>query len=365
MSCCSSTSPRRTTTAASSPSARTGACTRPRRRRRRIDPDRARQDTEELGSASSWSTSTRRVRLARSVDRPAQSGAFAFDPALGEVWIGDVGQDDVEEVNRVLLEPDEPPKNLGWDAFEGERRAEGDDALDRTVSWSGRSPIHARGRLLGHRWLRLPGHEAERSRAATSTATSAEARCGRSRARRRAAPRRPTRARSGATAHPHRPRRRRRAGVRLRGGSDLPRGHRRADPARACFTGPSIQTRTRSPGCHAGKPSRGCARAARWQLELEELVVAVERACRPRRASACAAGAAPSRSPPTPGAAPHRRSPPARRHTEAAELAVHDPALATPGSTSASPRNSASQRLRGPLVDLLRGADLLDPARRA
>ena len=58
---------------------------------------------------------------------------FAFDPALGELWIGDVGQDDVEEVNRVLLEPDEPPKNLGWDAFEGDRRTGDDDfALDRT-----------------------------------------------------------------------------------------------------------------------------------------------------------------------------------------------------------------------------------------
>lgn len=58
---------------------------------------------------------------------------FSFDPALGEVWIGDVGQDEIEEINRVLLEPDEPPKNLGWDAFEGDRETEGDDyALDRT-----------------------------------------------------------------------------------------------------------------------------------------------------------------------------------------------------------------------------------------
>jgi glucose/arabinose dehydrogenase len=44
---------------------------------------------------------------------------FWFDPALGELWIADVGQDDVEEVNRVLLELDEPPKNLGWDVYEG------------------------------------------------------------------------------------------------------------------------------------------------------------------------------------------------------------------------------------------------------
>ena len=58
---------------------------------------------------------------------------FAFDPALGEIWIGDVGQDDAEEINRVLLEPDEPPKNLGWDAFEGDQRTSDDAfALDRT-----------------------------------------------------------------------------------------------------------------------------------------------------------------------------------------------------------------------------------------
>jgi glucose/arabinose dehydrogenase len=44
---------------------------------------------------------------------------FSFDPALGEIWVADVGQDEVEEVNRVQLEPDEPPKNLGWSAYEG------------------------------------------------------------------------------------------------------------------------------------------------------------------------------------------------------------------------------------------------------
>ena len=62
---------------------------------------------------------------------------FAFDPALGEVWIGDVGQDQVEEIDRVLLEPDEPPKNLGWSAFEGaERVGEGDDSLtDGELVW--------------------------------------------------------------------------------------------------------------------------------------------------------------------------------------------------------------------------------------
>ena len=55
---------------------------------------------------------------------------FWFDTALGEVWIGDVGQDEAEEIDRVPLEPDEPPKNLGWSAFEGTRRIRGHE-LDR------------------------------------------------------------------------------------------------------------------------------------------------------------------------------------------------------------------------------------------
>lgn len=56
---------------------------------------------------------------------------FSFDPALGEMWVADVGQDEFEEVNRVRLELDEPPKNLGWSAYEGPRRLAGRD-LDRS-----------------------------------------------------------------------------------------------------------------------------------------------------------------------------------------------------------------------------------------
>ncbi len=56
---------------------------------------------------------------------------FSFDSGLSDVWIGDVGQDGFEEVNRVALEPDEPPKNLGWPAYEGDERLEG-KGLDTT-----------------------------------------------------------------------------------------------------------------------------------------------------------------------------------------------------------------------------------------
>ena len=50
---------------------------------------------------------------------------FSFDAGLNDVWIGDVGQDKIEEVNRVALEHDEPPKNLGWPVYEGTRRLKG------------------------------------------------------------------------------------------------------------------------------------------------------------------------------------------------------------------------------------------------
>ncbi len=50
---------------------------------------------------------------------------FWFDPALSELWVADVGQDTVEEINQVRLELDEPPKNLGWSAYEGTRQVPG------------------------------------------------------------------------------------------------------------------------------------------------------------------------------------------------------------------------------------------------
>src|SRR5215218_6961262 len=69
---------------------------------------------------------------------------FWFDPALGSVWIGDVGQDEVEEIDRVPLELDEPPKNLGWSAYEGTKRIEGHD-LDRSgdLVWPVATYTHA------------------------------------------------------------------------------------------------------------------------------------------------------------------------------------------------------------------------------
>jgi glucose/arabinose dehydrogenase len=49
---------------------------------------------------------------------------FWIDNGLNEIWIADVGQDRIEEIDRTQLEPDEPPKNFGWGAFEGSERSE-------------------------------------------------------------------------------------------------------------------------------------------------------------------------------------------------------------------------------------------------
>jgi glucose/arabinose dehydrogenase len=72
---------------------------------------------------------------------------FSFDPALGEIWVADVGQDEIEEVNRLLIESDEPPKNLGWSVFEGDAKVRRDHQLDGTgeIVWPVATYTHRDG----------------------------------------------------------------------------------------------------------------------------------------------------------------------------------------------------------------------------
>jgi glucose/arabinose dehydrogenase len=111
-----------------------------------FDPQRRAQDRDDL-LGSLLSTGVEKPRWRVELIGLRNPWRFAFDPALGEVWIGDVGQDHVEEIDRVLLEPDEPPKNLGWSAFEGtERVAEGDDSLtEGELVWPVAQYTHADG----------------------------------------------------------------------------------------------------------------------------------------------------------------------------------------------------------------------------
>ena len=54
---------------------------------------------------------------------------FWFDPQGKELWVADVGQNEIEEIDRIELGAAQPP-NLGWSVFEGGQRDDaGDDAL--------------------------------------------------------------------------------------------------------------------------------------------------------------------------------------------------------------------------------------------
>ncbi|MDO9352532.1 MAG: PQQ-dependent sugar dehydrogenase, partial [Solirubrobacteraceae bacterium] len=54
---------------------------------------------------------------------------FWFDDTTNELWVADVGQNEIEEIDRIPLDLPTPP-NLGWSVFEGGQRDDaGSDAL--------------------------------------------------------------------------------------------------------------------------------------------------------------------------------------------------------------------------------------------
>ena len=61
---------------------------------------------------------------------------FSFDPATGDLWIGDVGQNEFEEINRsVAVDGRDAGRgsNFGWSAFEGFERFNADQSAAGTV----------------------------------------------------------------------------------------------------------------------------------------------------------------------------------------------------------------------------------------
>jgi glucose/arabinose dehydrogenase len=50
---------------------------------------------------------------------------WSFDRMTGDMWIGDVGQDDIEELD-VLKAGEQAGKNLGWSVFEGSKCCDGE-----------------------------------------------------------------------------------------------------------------------------------------------------------------------------------------------------------------------------------------------
>jgi glucose/arabinose dehydrogenase len=57
---------------------------------------------------------------------------FAIRPGTNEVWVGDVGWDIFEEINRVVA-PAAPVENFGWPCVEGSVRQPGYDVLDLSI----------------------------------------------------------------------------------------------------------------------------------------------------------------------------------------------------------------------------------------
>ena len=154
--CSSSTSRTRTTTAARSPTARTGSLY--------VgmgdggsggDPEnRAQNPNSLLGKILRLDPArpgTKPVIVADGVRNPWR---FSFDRANGDLWIGDVGQGSIEEVDHVAW-PWKGLLNFGWDVYEGrasfEQKALGPGKLVMPVA----QYSHSRG-LLDHGRPRLP-----------------------------------------------------------------------------------------------------------------------------------------------------------------------------------------------------------------
>ena len=54
---------------------------------------------------------------------------YSIDSTTGDLWIGDVGQDHIEEITRIPYEDVTEDNNLGWPIFEGDRKNR-DESLD-------------------------------------------------------------------------------------------------------------------------------------------------------------------------------------------------------------------------------------------
>lgn len=73
----------------------------------------------------------------------------SVDQRTGDIWIGDVGEQTIEEIDRLSYRRTQdvaPPVNFGWSAFEGTRRQPGKD-LDESgpLAWPIASYTHANG----------------------------------------------------------------------------------------------------------------------------------------------------------------------------------------------------------------------------
>jgi len=79
--------------------------------------------------ASSTDPNARRI-IAYGLRNPFR---IALRPGTNEVWIGDVGWDDWEEINRITSTNDGAARNFGWPCYEGNGRQPGYDAANLDI----------------------------------------------------------------------------------------------------------------------------------------------------------------------------------------------------------------------------------------
>ena len=90
---------------------------------------------------------------------------FSFDTDTGDLWIGDVGQNDWEEVDFAPATNGRDAgrgDNYGWDRLEGTHEHIGTPPARRRRA--GLRTVARRGRVLGDRGLRVPRHANPRAR---------------------------------------------------------------------------------------------------------------------------------------------------------------------------------------------------------
>jgi uncharacterized repeat protein (TIGR01451 family) len=58
---------------------------------------------------------------------------FTFRPGTSEIWLGDVGWNDWEEINRILNPIDATVENFGWPCYEGNARQAGYDSANLNI----------------------------------------------------------------------------------------------------------------------------------------------------------------------------------------------------------------------------------------
>jgi glucose/arabinose dehydrogenase len=94
----------------------------------RVDPTTgaALPDNPNAGSSDA---NARRV-IAYGLRNPFR---FAFRPGTSELWLGDVGWGDYEEINRIMSPTDATVENLGWPCYEGNQRQSGYDSANLNI----------------------------------------------------------------------------------------------------------------------------------------------------------------------------------------------------------------------------------------